>query len=147
MRCVNRVARSAGLYRGEKLERIGLNGCQHTYILTICRNPGVSQEQLARLIIINKSNVTRQLAVLEQNGFITRVPDEKDRRVLRVYPTQKALDACPVVKQVLSDWQEYVMEGFTAEEREQLTGMMQRVMERADAYADSRLSPKDGEQG
>ena len=95
MRCVSRTARCAALYRGEQLESIGLNGGQHTYILNICRNPGVSQEQLSRLLYINKSNVARQLANLEQNGFVTRIPDTVDRRVLRVFPTQKALDACP----------------------------------------------------
>lgn len=145
MRCVSRTARCASLYRGEKLEKIGLNGGQHTYILNICRNPGVSQEQLARLIYINKSNVARQLALLEQNGFVTRVPDETDRRVLRVYPTKKVLDACPVVQKVLADWQEYVMDGFTPGEREQLTSLMQRVMDRAAAYAEDRLTP--GQEG
>ncbi len=146
MRCVSRTARCAGLYRGEKLEKLGLNGCQHTYILTICRNPGVSQEQLSRMILINKSNVTRQLNSLEQNGFVTRTPDESDRRILRVYPTQKALDAFPVVRQVLRDWQEYVMDGFTPEEREELTRLMERVSDRAAAYAARRLSPS-GEGG
>lgn len=145
MRCVSRTARCAALYRGEKLESIGLNGGQHTYILNICRNPGVSQEQLSRLLYINKSNVARQLANLEQNGFVTRVPDEEDRRILRVYPTQKALDACPMVQKVLADWQDYVMDGFTPEEREQLTGLMQRVMERAAAYAERQLRPEGGE--
>ena len=143
MRCVSRTARCAGLYRGEKLESIGLNGGQHTYILNICRNPGVSQEQLSRLLYINKSNVARQLANLEQNGFVTRVPDGEDRRILRVYPTQKALDACPVVQKVLADWQNYVMADFTPEEREQLTGLMQRVVERAAAYAEKQLRPEN----
>ena len=143
MRCVSRTARCAALYRGEQLESIGLNGGQHTYILNICRNPGVSQEQLSRLLYINKSNVARQLANLEQNGFVTRVPDGEDRRILRVYPTQKALDACPVVQKVLADWQNYVMADFTPEEREQLTGLMQRVVERAAAYAEKQLRPEN----
>lgn len=141
MRCVSRTARCAGLYRGEKLEPLGLNGCHHTYILAVCRNPGVSQEQLSRMIFINKSNVTRQLNFLEQNGFVTRTPDETDRRVLRVYPTQRALDAYPVVRQVLRDWQDYVTEGFTPEEREELTRLMERVADRAAAYAEGRLAP------
>ena len=55
MRCVSRTARCASLYRGEKLEKLGLNGCHHTYILAICRTPGISQEQLSRTIYINKS--------------------------------------------------------------------------------------------
>ena len=41
----------------------------HTYILNVCRNPGISQEALSQLIFVNKSNVARQLAVLEEKGM------------------------------------------------------------------------------
>ncbi len=147
MRCVSRTARCASLYRGEKLEKLGLNGCHHTYILAICRTPGISQEQLSRTIYINKSNVTRQLTFLEQNGFVTRTPDGEDRRIMRVYPTQKALDAYPVVLEVLEQWQDFVMEDLSPEEREELTRLMQRVNEKAAAYAEGRLAPKERREG
>ena len=147
MRCVSRTARCASLYRGEKLEKLGLTGCHHTYLLAICRTPGISQEQLSRTIYINKSNVTRQLTFLEQNGFVTRTPDGEDRRIMRVYPTQKALDAYPVVLEVLEQWQDFVMEDFSPEEREELTRLMQRVNEKAAAYAEGRLAPKERREG
>ena len=51
---------------------------------------GISQEKLAKMIYINKSNVTRNLAVLEKNGYIERRPAENDKRVMLVFPTQKA---------------------------------------------------------
>ena len=73
-------------------------------------------------------------------------PGFLDRGSLRVYPTQRALDAYPVVRQVLRDWQEYVLDGFTPEDREELTRLMERVSDRAAAYAARRLSPS-GEGG
>ena len=50
-----------------------------------------SQEQLVKEIYVHKSSVARQLALLEQNGFITRSACPSDRRQLLVYPTEKAL--------------------------------------------------------
>ena len=131
MKYIGRTWRCAVLYRNDKLEQEGLNGYQHTYILKICQNPGISQEQLAQMIFINKSNVTRQLALLEQNGFITRSSCEKDKRVMRVFPTQKALDIYPKVHDLLLEWNACLIEDFTREECHQLYSMMERVMNKA----------------
>ena len=34
--------------------------------------PGISQKLLGQLIFVNKSNVARQLAVLEEKGYVRR---------------------------------------------------------------------------
>ncbi|HIT09591.1 MAG TPA: MarR family transcriptional regulator [Candidatus Merdivicinus faecavium] len=141
MRCISRTARCAQLYRSERFEELGLNGGQYIYITCACRSPGISQEQMARQILVNKSNVCRQLAQLEQNGFIRREPDTKDRRVLRVYPTEKAEKALPLIQRVLADWRDYLTDGFTEQERETLDALLERVLERAAAYAENRLAP------
>ena len=131
MRFVDRTARCAAIYRSEKLEAEGLNGYQHTYILNICREPGISQEGLASRIYVNRSNVTRQLALLEQNGFVERRPSETDKRVMEVFPTQKAFDVYPRVREVLVEWNAGLLEQFTPEERKLLSSMMQQVMVKA----------------
>lgn len=136
MRCVNVTARCATLQRSKKLADIGLNGYQHTYVLNICRNPGISQEQLAREIYINKSNVARQVAALENQGFVERRASTQDRRVMLLYPTDKATQALPVIREVLRDFNDYLMQGFSSEEREALEGTMQKIMERAKDYID-----------
>ena len=140
MRCISRTARCSQLYRSERLAEVGLNGGQYVYISNVCRNPGISQEQMSRQILINKSNVARQLAALEQNGFVRREPDAKDRRVMRVYPTEKAEEVYPYIQQVLADWRHYLTEDFSDEEREQLDSLLERVLEKAAAYADKRLA-------
>ncbi len=50
-----------------------------------------------------KSNVARQLAQLEQKGFITRQNDEKDARRLRIFPTDKALAIEAEIRSILAD--------------------------------------------
>lgn len=131
MRFVDRTTRCAAIYRSEKLEAEGLNGYQHPYILNICREPGISQESLASRIYVNRSSVTRQLAILEQNGFVERRVSESDKRVLEVYPTQKAFDVYPRVREVLREWNAGLLEQFTPEERKLLSSMMERVMVKA----------------
>jgi DNA-binding MarR family transcriptional regulator len=119
------------MYRAEKLKDTGLGGGHLSYILTLCRHPGMSQEQIARHIYINKSNVTRHLAQLEQRGFVERRQNEKDRREQLVYPTKKAYDVLPEVTAVIRSWNEYLTEGFSDEEMEQFNAMLDRIARRA----------------
>lgn len=143
MRYISRTSRLSSLYRSKKLQKYGLNGIHHTYILNICRNPGITQEQLAKLIFVNKSNVARQLAILEENGYVTRTTCQNDKRQTLVFPTEKAVQIAPVVHAVLGDWNAAILEGFSPEEKEVLVQAMEKIMYKAKEVLDSL----DGEKG
>ena len=100
------IARCSNQFRSERLRDTGLCGQHCAYILRVCREPGTTQDAIAREIYVNKSNVTRQLATLEQNGFVERRPCETDSRAMEVYPTEKALAVLPEVREVLRAWNE-----------------------------------------
>lgn len=139
MKCINRISRCSVLFKNGKLEREGINGYQHVYIRNICKNPGISQDHLAKTIYVNKSSVTRQLALLEQNGFITRCPGSKDKRVMQVFPTQKAFDILPEVKRLSAEWESDITAGLTEDEKSILYSVLGRMMERASAKVDREV--------
>ena len=107
MHQLNAIARCSAQYRNEQLEPLGLKSIHASYLLHICADPGISQEQLARRIYINKSNVARQLATLEENGFVQRAPCPSDRRIMRLYPTEKTLQVLPQIRKILADWRSF----------------------------------------
>lgn len=129
---VNRTSRCFTLYRNNKLENEGINGYQHLYIIKICKNPGISQEELVREIYVNKSSVARQLSLLENNGFIHREPCSDDRRQLLVYPTKKAYDILPKVEKVRDHWNDRLLEDFSDKEKEAVFSMMEKIMKKAE---------------
>lgn len=131
MRSINRTHRCSKRYYNEKLNTDGITGNQQIYIFQICRHPGISQEQLAQRITVNKSNVTRQLSALEQNGFIIRRPSQEDKRVLQVYPTEKGEALYPKVLEIMQQWNRLLLEEFSEKEQELLQSMMQRVQAKA----------------
>ena len=125
------IARCSNQFRAERLRKHGLCGQHCAYLLRICREPGTTQDAIAREIYVNKSNVTRQLATLEQNGFVERRPCEADSRAMEVYPTQKAMDVLPEVRAVLREWNDYVTAGFTEEEKAMFHDLLSRAAGRA----------------
>lgn len=137
MKYIARTSRLAYLYRSHCLKDLGLGGEHHTYIMNICRNPGITQDDLARLIFINKSNVARQLAVLERDGFIIRRAGTEDKRQSMVYPTDKAYEVLPIVKDMLRGWNQAITEGFTRVQKEELLVSVMKVMDNAVAVVDA----------
>jgi len=130
---LNAIARCSNQYRNEKLEPLGLKSVHASYILHICADPGISQEQLARRIYINKSNVARQLATLEENGFVQRTPCPSDRRILRLYPTEKALQVLPEIKRILTEWETLVTAGCDPEMLTNVIQFLRQLKENAAA--------------
>lgn len=133
MRYINRTTRLSELYRNEKMKKYDLSGMHHTYIINICQNPGVSQDDLAQLIYVNKSNVTRQLSVLEKKGYIIRKQCTMDARKLLVYPTDKAHDVYPKVVDILREWNDIIFEGLSETEQSELEKQLKKMMEKARA--------------
>ncbi len=109
----------------------GLPGVYHSYVFVICRNPGWSQEKLARHLCISKSNITRHLTYLEENGYIERRTGEKDKRELLVYPTQKMLDSLEEVTRITREWNGLLAEGISEEELSAFVSVLERLSDRA----------------
>lgn len=126
------IARCATLYRDNKLTDCGLNGVQAPYIPLIAQNPGITQDQIAQNLHVNRSNVTRQLALLEENGFITRKRSEVDRRAVEVYPTDKALEVLPYVRESFRNWREELTLNLTDRQIETLEELLDLVAQRAE---------------
>lgn len=141
MRYINIISRCGNIWRGDKLKDSDLGPGKTVYILALCHTPGVSQEQLARRICIDKSNVTRHLAALEKCGYVERRQSEEDRRVTLVYPTEKAYDILPYIREITREWNQYLTEDFTEEELTQLYALLGRLYDKATTYA--RREPED----
>ena len=138
IRNITEIARCGAQYRTDALAPMGLKACHASYLTEICACPGISQDGLARKICINKSNVARQAAVLEEEGFITRTPSPADKRVMELYPTQKALDLLPQIQSILTCWEDCITGDLTEEEKEQISVLLARMKIRAAAYMEDR---------
>ena len=132
------ISRCGVQYRSDYLAPMGLKSIHASYLTEICANPGISQDKLARLIYINKSNVARQVAVLEEEGFVRRVPSVADKRVMELYPTEKTLALLPQISQILSCWENCITCDLSEEEKDVLTALLRKMSIRAGRYMEDR---------
>ncbi len=62
----------------------GINEGQCFLIVEIGRKPGVSVKELAEILHIDKSGVSRSVEELVQKGFVERTPSREDRRFVKL---------------------------------------------------------------
>lgn len=132
------ITRCSNQFRNDYLAPYGLKTCHASYLTSIYRNPGISQDRLAKQICIDKSNVARQTAILEESGFVTRTPSKEDKRVMQLYLTRKAEDLMPKIFEMYTQWSNLVTQDLTAEEIQQLTRLLARVKLRATEWMEAR---------
>ena len=133
------IARAGEAFNRHAFSELGLGAGHADYIRTICRNAGITQEELTRHIGIDKSNVARTLVILEKNGYVERRQSEEDKRVMLVYPTEKAYEVLPRVREVVRSWNSFLTEDFTPEEMEQFNSMLERITRKATEAVNKEL--------
>lgn len=135
MKYVGEIWRCAALYRTEQYEKLGIGCYQDQYLVKICEQPGISQEEIAESLFVHKSNVARQVATLEEKGFVERRPDAADKRILRAYPTEKAQAVAEDIRRIRGEWTRRLLEGMSEEEKAAASQLMCRLAERAKTAA------------
>mgnify|MGYP006072853251 CR=1 FL=1 len=116
-----------------ELDAAGLQEVSHPLLLCILRSAangqGLTQRELAQRLGVSPAAVTTSLKSLEKRGYIHREPEPQDARRNRVCLTergQQAVEACAGCFQRVN---QRMSQGLTAEERQQIKALFQRMLE------------------
>ena len=140
---IKTIAKAGEMYQKEAFATLCPDVGHAEYIRAVCRNAGVTQEEIAMRVGVDKSNVARTLSRLERDGYVERRPNPSDRRSVLVYPTDQAYELLPSIVQVQSDWRAVLTHGMSGEEKEQLAELLERVEDNVRRW---RLGELDNEE-
>ncbi|MCT7375514.1 MarR family winged helix-turn-helix transcriptional regulator [Chelativorans salis] len=73
----------------QALAPLGLKIAQLDVLMNLYRHPGTSQHELARRLLVGRSNITMLLPQLEQQNLLRREGDPRDKRIMRLYLTDE----------------------------------------------------------
>ncbi len=140
MKELNNISRAQTAYRADRMlggAAEDISPANHSLVLSICRAPGRSQEALSRDLCLNKSTITRSLIQLEEQGYVTRVADAQDKRILLVMPTEKLLSVISEVRRASREWNDLILDGISEEEKRVFCEVLLRI------EANARAAVKD----
>jgi len=118
------------------LAALDLKVGQLDVMMNIFRHPGMSQHEVARKLLVGRSNITMLVPQLETQGLVRREGDPKDKRIIRLYltdtGTQKLMEALKVYTQLLDK----VMAQSTPAQCDALGDQMRRIEQMLDTGED-----------
>lgn len=117
---IRAITLNTNQYIGTRIEKYGIKQGQFEYFLLINACPGINQLELARLKSVGKASATKALKILEVEGFIRRVIDEKDRRNMLCYITAKGEMLAEDLIKIKADAESVLFRNFTEQDIEAL---------------------------
>lgn len=120
-------------------------GCgQQFFLLRIYENPGITMLDLAKKGHFDKGTTNRAVTKLEQLGYIQVLNDESDRRVRRLYVTEKANLIANDIYDMLKNWNALLTEGMSPEEIHTAEHLLEKLADNAFRYTHCyQLSSED----
>jgi len=107
-------------------------GLNHTEarLLSLLKNEGGSatQETLSGLLLIDRSNAGRALKKLELQGYVTRHPDEKDKRTNIVEIADKGVSATIEISKLGKTIAEEFFGDLSASEAAQVVKLLRKTI-------------------
>ena len=112
------IYRHGRVMHDKAMKQFGLTGQQMGYLKNINAKPGLSQEELAKQMHIDKGAVAKALKVLVKNGYVVRKRNTEDKRAYCLFPTEKAEEINRLGEKHFNEFESKITKGLTEEERE-----------------------------
>lgn len=109
------------------LAKLGLGSGQPKILGYLSRNGASGQRELAAYYDVDPAAICRMLDSLQKGGFVTRRPDEADKRRDLIELTPAGRDAYRQWQAYCLEMEERMLEDFTAEERERFSRFLIRA--------------------
>jgi DNA-binding MarR family transcriptional regulator len=100
---------------------------QWSVLYHLWKSDGASQQELCNASFRDKPSITRLVDNLEKLNLVKRVPDEKDRRINKVYLTRQAQKLQEETMQMAEETLNEALEGVPSDQVEMCKAVLQRV--------------------
>ena len=127
LREIGMIARALDSIANIALKEYDLTRGQYLYLIRICENPGIIQEKLAEMIKVDRTTASRAIKKLEANGFIEKRADAANRKIKRIFPTEKGKAISPNISRENEHSERVALQGLSEEEATVLSGLLQTV--------------------
>lgn len=124
---IGELHRASGIYFSKKFSKFGIGAGQYVFLLNLYKNSGITQEELTEKVKLDKATTARAIKKLEDEGYVSRVKKESDKRAYRLELTEKAENIKEEVYSIMEQWENKVRSCLTKEETEELINLLSKL--------------------
>jgi MarR family transcriptional regulator, transcriptional regulator for hemolysin len=126
-----RLWRASHVRVADVLESVGLTPALFALLNVIGAREGAIQQELGSAIGIDRSTMVSLIDQLESAGLANRRPSATDRRAREIAITPKGRRLLRRARQMISNTEDEILAGLTAEERSELVRLLRLALESA----------------
>lgn len=89
----------------------------------------IYQKDIEKAFNVTRSTASKVLTLMEKKGFVQRHSVETDARLRQIVLTEKAQTIAEQMNQHRQDMEQQLIRGFSEEEKQQLTGYLNRILD------------------
>lgn len=125
------LMRQLNLFFGHELSDVEITASELMYLSQLYNRDGLTQEEMAAMITVDKAATTRTIQGMEKKGLVRREAHEENYRAKRVYLTDKAKNAEPRIRELQKKWVDFITQDMTQKEAEVFAAQLKKMSQRA----------------
>ena len=114
-------------YFMQHADQLGLTLTHAKVLVFLSRNEGTTQARLAEICDTDPMTLVRTLDRMQNDGWLERRPDPRDRRAYRVFLKPAADPVIAEINRIGDKARGDVLSGISTEERAQLMAVLERI--------------------
>jgi DNA-binding MarR family transcriptional regulator len=127
LREIGVIARCLESISNIEFKELGLSKGQYLYLVRICENHGIIPDKLAEMIKVDRTTAARAIKKLEEQGLIEKRNDSENKKIKRLYPTEKGTRIYPFLNREDEHSNKVALSGFSQEEIDTIYNLLRRV--------------------
>lgn len=133
---ISSINRDSYKYMLKEFQDLNLHGAgQVNIILSLKRHTeGISQEDLATELAVDKATISRMIMPLVKNGLVERMPNPRDKRAYILKLTEETQAKVPQIKERMRHWTTVLSNNLSEEDMEKLFSMLEIIKNNAEQY-------------
>lgn len=134
---INRASRLLLRLHESRLRPLGFGMSQLPVLIALEDGGAMPQKELARVARVEQPTMAEMLSRMERDGVVERAPDPSDKRASLTSLSRKSRARLPKAKAALLEGEREAMIGLNQAEKEQLLGLLRRVVSNLETTAPS----------
>lgn len=106
------------------LDKLGIHRGQAALLQVLNKKDGIAQKDICEGLLVAPATVTVMLQRMEKAELITREQDDKDKRKIKIYLSEKGKKICKEINELHLEIEKISFENFDEHELNDLTRLM-----------------------
>ena len=121
--------RKSHIWLNNGCSKYNLTAAQAVVILIVCDFKTLTQDEITKRLALDKSVIAKTVTKLEEQGFLERSTNKKDKRTYDIVPTEKSWEVYPFVKEQIDLSFQKMTQQMTDGERQEFKRLLSLASE------------------